>query len=864
MDVYGEDDSSSPTGLVVLKNEIKQMLSGSLHHTEKLKRLVNASSVNSRKVRNAHFLICEALVDSIPLIADNPKHFINFLNYFEESNWFKPGNLELSVLLANFLIELVSANGCFLAASIKLLVHNFWYATDINTNVSSVEKREVTGRNGRINMEQHSNVGIVLHVTIYTLFEYVPLGKQILLPIIRKRFPHQSIDIKSQANYFTHILHMTRYFKEDLRSILNLVVERMIKLDVEIIVDDAFSSDDDEGMEEDEEKGQNLELQKIRSEEDIMFSMEEDDNDKFVNNYSNNNLKPNLGHNSNHKNTKCKAMMVDKTAEILDVMMEIFIQYLKHDLETSKSDREKTRMYVILQEIFEKTIIVTHRSKYVQFIIFWVGSLNISFAKSILSALFKKLENPAVHLYERRTCAAYIASFVSRAEYLDFPVVLYVLHQFVTLAKVYINSLNNSNKKKSNFYTKSDANNNDIAMHALVGNYTNENNGQMNVKKHEIFYCLCQSAFYILAFRGYESKQNEDQRRELQALKWGAILQNNPLEPLKYCLTSVSAEFLKIARVLGLMNDAWINYMETRLAWFEENNVASNVNNDNGDGYKNKNNNKRILNSARDVPKTPMRKRRRLNKASSFDDEEEGEIEDSSNNISGDHTAGSTNSTVEIRYIQCTKDNCKKWRTIPVDIWEQYYKNHPAKFCCYQNNWNTKFDNCSTPEEPGAETRGNGGNQEKDCNNAYNQVEYEENPLDSFFPFDPCCLRRTLKYIDPCYRGWSDIDNKPIANDKHEEYNPQNAISIPTPKRDRLKSYDPFSWDSSFSAVEAGSNLSNDYDHDSGFHDVVYSGVSMSPDSDTLRKNRLVKMHENGGMTRGKRALSQVSSHGSW
>ena len=111
---------------------------------------------------------------------------------------------------------------------------------------------------------------------------------------------------------------------------------------------------------------------------------------------------------------------------------------------------------------------------------------------------------------------------------------------------------------------------------------------------------------------------------------------------------------------------------------------------------------------------------------------------------------------------------------------------------------------------------------------------------------------------------FGDIDNKSIANDKHEQYNSQNAIPIPTPKRERLKSYDPFAWDSSFSAVEAGSNLSNDYDHDSGFHDVVYSGVSMSPNSDTLRKNRLVKMHENGGMTRGKRAPSQVSSHGSW
>ena len=35
------------------------------------------------------------------------------------------GNLELSTMFANFLVNLVSANGCFLAPTIKLLVHNF-------------------------------------------------------------------------------------------------------------------------------------------------------------------------------------------------------------------------------------------------------------------------------------------------------------------------------------------------------------------------------------------------------------------------------------------------------------------------------------------------------------------------------------------------------------------------------------------------------------------------------------------------------------------------------------------------------------------------------------------------------------------
>ena len=112
----------------------------------------------------------------------------------------------------------------------------------------------------------------------------------------------------------------------------------------------------------------------------------------------------------------------------------------------------------------------------------------------------------------------------------------------------------------------------------------------------------------------------------------------------------------------------------------------------------------------------------------------------------------------------------------------------------------------------------------------------------------------------------SDIDNKVVANGNNQdnENGSGNAIPIPHPQRERLKSYDPFSWDSSFSGAGVGSNVSDDNDHDNGFHDVVYSGVSMTPNSDDIRKNRLEKMYENGGVGMRKRAISQASSNGSW
>ena len=215
---------------------------------------------------------------------------------------------------------------------------------------------------------------------------------------------------------------------------------------------------------------------------------------------------------------------------------------------------------------------------------------------------------------------------------------------------------------------------------------------------------------------------------------------------------------------------------------------------------------------------------------------------------------------VDVQYIQCTLKSCGKWRTIPKNILDQEYTNNPKqRFVCSQNYWNSAYNSCEAPEDSAIDE-----NIDDESRSGNDRADYEENPLDSFFPFDPCCLRRTAKYIDPLYRGWSDIDNKSVPiNDDANDDTAMKAIPIPSPKRERLKSYDPFSWESPFSAAGHG-NLPNENDHENDFHDDIYSGVSISPNTDMLRKSRLEKLHENGGVAMRKRAISQVSSHGSW
>ena len=71
-------------GQLEIKADLQHILDGSVHHAEKLKRTITKPSAvgNTSMV---HFNVCEALENSIPLIANNPRNFVHVLKYFEET-----------------------------------------------------------------------------------------------------------------------------------------------------------------------------------------------------------------------------------------------------------------------------------------------------------------------------------------------------------------------------------------------------------------------------------------------------------------------------------------------------------------------------------------------------------------------------------------------------------------------------------------------------------------------------------------------------------------------------------------------------------------------------------------------------------
>ena len=103
---------------------------------------------------------------------------------------------------------------------------------------------------------------------------------------------------------------------------------------------------------------------------------------------------------------------------------------------------------------------------------------------------------------------------------------MYVLHKFTTLAKVYINTLKTSNKAIFKLSDINDSKNTSVMADLAKSTSSNNNNGVLNVKKHEM------SPTYREMVKALNSKSVSNIGRMLDALaEDGKITRRIPAKP---------------------------------------------------------------------------------------------------------------------------------------------------------------------------------------------------------------------------------------------------------------------------------------------------------------------------------------------
>ncbi|KAF0687375.1 Aste57867_20898 [Aphanomyces stellatus] len=312
-----------------------------------------------------------------------------------------------------------------------------------------------------------------VHVAFEKVLQLVPASIHHVFHCLCDHFPHKRLETPFQLSYLTNLFQLTTYAKGLQERVLGLVVEKLVAIDVEIKLDS--------------------------SEEDV-FTMDDFLDDSTCVDPEN-------------------MASLDEMADKLDHLMLATLSYLESDLDSNP------RLFSFLLKSFDQSILNTHRSKYPQFLLFYVAKPSVEHQELLLSQLISVSLDAKVPPVTRLSCSSYLASYVARAKYLGINAIKHSLFHLMRYIHGQVDALD-----------EQAAGTHHVADKNLVD--------------------IIQTACYIVCFRGLELCGTETGYNFVRSLGWQRVLTCS-LFPMRQAVfhASVAAEFMNVAELLGLLGD---------------------------------------------------------------------------------------------------------------------------------------------------------------------------------------------------------------------------------------------------------------------------------------------------------------------
>ena len=297
--------------------------------------------------------------------------------------------------------------------------------------------------------QQYHPSYLEVHDLIKKILTIIPPIMPFLVNSLGESFPHASQDLKEQQVWLENVFMICDYLPTLRNRILELLIEKLIELDF-------CASEQQEQWKE----------------------MAEDCNDG---------------------------------RSKIDSLLYMLLEYL-----SSLAERKllQDTFYALLIS-FERLLLCTFKSKHVQFFMYFICSLQADYSEVFLGMLVSNLIKPnsiSNGDISKGITANYIASFVSRASFLDSASVIW---SFLLLLE----------------WTDS-----------YLATYEEK---LYNIEKHCVFFSVSQAILYVFCFRHKQILQDPDIWYQIQNSL--SKLVNSTLNPLKVCLTSVVLEFARIS-----------------------------------------------------------------------------------------------------------------------------------------------------------------------------------------------------------------------------------------------------------------------------------------------------------------------------
>ncbi|ETW09253.1 hypothetical protein H310_01652 [Aphanomyces invadans] len=392
--------------------------------------------------------------------------------------------------------HLVTAHTSFLQPTIHMLVRNLQRVprpAPVSVSPLAVQIKSTLSRRvsipaihaGPSEADLNAEFEVVLqqrfaavHVAFEKVLQLVPASIHHVFHCLCDYYPHKRLETPIQLSYLNNLFQLTTYAKGLQERVLGLVVEKLVAIDVEIKLDTA--------------------------EEDV-FTMDDFlDDDTCV----------------DPENMKG----VDEMADKLDHLMLATFTYLEaHD---------HPRLFSFLLKSFDQSILNTHRSKYPQFLLFYVCKQPTEHQELLLSQLISVALDAKVPPVTRLSCSSYLASYVARAKYLSMNAVKHTLFHVMRYIHGQIDVLEETTATTP------------IAVFSVPP----------TVDKCVVD--LIQSACYIVCFRGLELCGTEAGYTFVRSLGWTRVL-TSAIHPMRHAAfhAAVASEFMNVAELLGLVSD---------------------------------------------------------------------------------------------------------------------------------------------------------------------------------------------------------------------------------------------------------------------------------------------------------------------
>uniref|UniRef100_A0A4W4FXF6 RRN3 homolog, RNA polymerase I transcription factor n=1 Tax=Electrophorus electricus TaxID=8005 RepID=A0A4W4FXF6_ELEEL len=291
-----------------------------------------------------------------------------------------------------FLSNLVSAQTVHLRPCLKMVVSNFTpkrikiQEGDVDISDSDDDDDENLPR-----IFEHC------HQALQMIARYVPSTSRFLMPILTENFPFVQKSPRTLECYVHNLLRITVYVPALRKDVLELIVSKMLALDVRRAA-----------------RGHRL------------CSHHDEDEDSAV-------TSPTGLHSS---------AMLHPVAERLDTLMGVLLAFVKDMCHVNGSlDTEKAKaLYRDLVGVFDRLVLPTHASCHVQYYMFYLCSFRLGLAEAFLDHLWKLLQNPSQPPITRQASASYMGSFLARAKFLPVATVKACLDLLVSWLHLYIDS----------------------------------------------------------------------------------------------------------------------------------------------------------------------------------------------------------------------------------------------------------------------------------------------------------------------------------------------------------------------------------------------------------------------------------------